>query len=101
LIREPSASCQLSLRWQEAEGHIREHGSTISLCNAEGRPIGEGLSPSVKIADGLADKLLRLEQQFGMTPSARASLGILLATQGTHGTGKDATKDKTRFFHPA
>ena len=90
--------CHLWGRWREAEDHIVLEGSVVPICTREGDVTAMGLSPYVKIADSLADKLLRLEQQFGMTPSARASLGILLDTQAktTHKTPQE--KDKARFF---
>jgi P27 family predicted phage terminase small subunit len=90
--------CQLYQRWRTAEEQIRARGETIDLYNAEGEVIGVGLSPFVKLANELAEKLLRLEQQYGMTASARASLGIMGHQKGKDGKGKDAGKDKGRFF---
>ena len=37
------------------------------------------LYPQVRLMLALSDMLLRLEQQFGMTPSGRAALGVELA----------------------
>ena len=93
--------CQLYQRWRTAEEKIRDQGETMLLRNAEGLVIGEGLSPYVKLANELAEKLLRLEQHYGMTASARASLGIAATKKGPDGQGQDGSKDKKRFFRSA
>ncbi len=65
--------CQLWARWRDAEDFIAKHGTTYPIRRSEKvtefRPF-----PQVKIAATLADQLLRLEQHFGLTPSARTRL---------------------------
>lgn len=65
-------------RWQKMEAFITQYGESYPLKNKKGEVIGFRLFVQVKLAQDLADQLLKLEQHFGMTPSARASLG----TQG-------------------
>ena len=67
--------CQLFARWRECEDFISKHGATVAQKNAAGQ-VEVKEFPQVGRASKLADQLLRLEGQFGMTPSARASLAI-------------------------
>ena len=48
--------------------------------------------PQVAIASKLAQQLTRLEQEFGMTPSARTRIAVA-------GRAVDNTSDKSRFFN--
>ncbi|HEY5868013.1 MAG TPA: phage terminase small subunit P27 family, partial [Candidatus Tectomicrobia bacterium] len=83
--------------WQRLQADIQEHGECYEIkksrwieahTDAEGTLIpgrhelyvaGEALRPQTTLLLALADRLLRLEQVLGMTPSARASIGIELA----------------------
>lgn len=56
--------CVLWARWRTAEEAIEEKGSTS----------GGRLIPEVRLAGELAAALLRLEQEFGLTPSARTRI---------------------------
>lgn len=58
--------CRLWARWREAEREIAEKGSTFET---EKGYVGQ--QPSVAIAQKLAIALLRLEQEFGLTPASR------------------------------
>jgi P27 family predicted phage terminase small subunit len=87
--------CVFHVRWLAAEQDLREHGARLPLCNAAGEVIGHCVNPMVKVAGDLADKLLRLEQHYGMTASSRASLSV---APGTRDTPAQATPDKSRFF---
>jgi P27 family predicted phage terminase small subunit len=60
--------CTLLVRWIECEAFIREHGATYY---DENKMLEY---PHVSRASRLADQLLKLEQQFGMTASARVNL---------------------------
>lgn len=66
--------CQLWSRWREAEEFIAKRGTTYSVRDKEGNVVSLKKYPQVAMADELADKLLRLEQHFGLTPSARTRL---------------------------
>jgi len=87
--------CQLFVRWLEREQDIRDTGSRMAVMNETGDVIGYTLNPSVKIASDLADKLLRLEQHYGMTASSRASLSV--APEKKERAAQSGA-DKTRFF---
>ena len=88
------------LRW-------RRNSDALLALDKEGNPLGEVFairddagklkylqqSPHVAIVNNLEAQLLRIEQQFGLTPSARASLAITVQK------ATDATKaKKNRFF---
>ncbi len=89
--------CTLHVRWLAAEQDLRDHGARLPLCNAAGEVTGHCVNPMVKVAGDLADKLLRLEQQYGMTASSRASLSVAPVE---HDTRKATAPDKSRFFRP-
>lgn len=89
--------CHMSACWRAAEEWLAEHGETYPVKKVvrgkDGRDkvvgIGMRAYPQVKIAHDLADQLLRLEQQFGLTPSARTRIAV----------DKHEVKDgKARFF---
>lgn len=88
--------CRLWTRYREAEEFIMHHGSTIEtyVTDREGNSVLAGLKmyPEVQVANTLAAELLRIENHFGFTPSARTNLR----------TNKKAphadTDQKTRLF---
>ena len=67
--------CSCVARWRESEDKIEDEGQVITLTRANGltAPI---VNPWVKIAKDLASELRRLEQEFGMTPAARARIQL-------------------------
>ena len=74
----------LVTRWQAAEDHVAEHGQTHMVGDVV------KIHPTAKLAGQLADRLLRLEQQLGLTPSSR---------QRIRQPAKNKTADtKARFF---
>jgi len=75
-----SRYCKLWQYWRKACNFIDEHGDTFEKFDDHGNVIGVEEYPQMKRLINLADKLLRIEQQFGMTPSARASLAVDAAT---------------------
>lgn len=66
--------CRTWARWKEAELFLQEHGDTYPVKNAAGVVVGFKNFPQVKVADHLSTQLNRLEQAFGLTPSARARI---------------------------
>jgi len=58
-------------RWRECEDFIAKHGMVMSVKNSEGKEY-----PQVARSGRLADQLIKLGQQYGMTASARASLAV-------------------------
>ncbi len=83
--------CQLWSRWRRAEEFLRDQGDTHLVKDADGRVKGVRAYPQVRIANQLAEQLLRLEQQFGMTPSARSRLEV-------PGCAGEDTDDKRRYL---
>ncbi len=71
--------CQLWSRWKKAELFVQKHGDTYPLKDESGRIKCLMQFPQVAIAHKLAGQLTRLEQEFGMTPSARARITVPVA----------------------
>ena len=82
--------CQLWSRWLRAEEFLRDQGDTHLVKDAAGQVKGVRAYPQVRIANQLAEQLLRLEAQFGMTPSARSRIEVPAIT--------DETDDKRRYL---
>ena len=83
--------CRLWSRWRRAETFIESKGEMYPLKNDAGQVKCFQQWPQVAVASKLAQQLTRLEQEFGMTPSARARLQL---PQGM----ADSYDPKARFF---
>ena len=68
--------CQLWARWRATEEWLAEHGDIITMRNEAGQLTDLKQVPQVGRSLRLSAELLKLERQFGMTPSARAGLAI-------------------------
>ena len=68
--------CVLWVRWKQAELFIRQHGLAYPLRDEKGQLRCLQQFPQVAIANKLATQLTRLEQEFGMTPSARTRIHV-------------------------
>ena len=68
--------CGMVKRWLECRAWIRKNGHTYPVKNAAGEVTGVAEFPAVARECSLADRLLALEIQFGLTPAARARLNI-------------------------
>jgi len=68
--------CQLWARWKKAELFAQKHGEVYPLKDESGRTKCLMPFPQVAIANKLAAQLTRLEQEFGMTPSARTRISV-------------------------
>ncbi|MHC4222602.1 MAG: phage terminase small subunit P27 family [Planctomycetota bacterium] len=68
--------CVLWARWRKAEEFLRDHGETHVVKDAQGQVKGLRPYPQVRMANQIAEQLLRLEQQFGMTPSSRTRIEV-------------------------
>ncbi len=66
--------CKLWVQWQECQRYIEKHGLTYEVKDSDGCVKCIYKRPQVALATQLADQLLKLEQQFGLTPSARTRL---------------------------
>lgn len=85
-----SRYCRLWSRWRKAEAFIQERGDMYPLKDDAGKVKCFQQWPQVAIATKLAAQLTRLEQEFGMTPSARTRIQIQ--------TPLVPNSDKSRFF---
>ena len=63
--------CRLWTRWRKAEAFIDQRGDMYPLKDERGNVRCFQQWPQVGIANKLAQQLTRLEQEFGLTPSAR------------------------------
>jgi len=66
--------CQLLALWRQANEWIMQHGDIYPDKDSRGRIVGTKEYPQVARAVRLSGELLRLEREFGLTPSARAGL---------------------------
>ena len=83
--------CRLWSRWRAAEQFIKDRGEMYPIKDDAGKVKWFQQWPQVAIANKLAQQLTRLEQEFGMTPSARSRIQLM----------QDATpfeSSKARFF---
>ncbi|MCP4249376.1 MAG: phage terminase small subunit P27 family [bacterium] len=71
-----SRYCRLWSRWRKAEEFLDQKGDMYPLKDESGQVKYFQQWPQVSIAAKLAQQLTRLEQEFGMTPSARARIQI-------------------------
>lgn len=68
--------CKLWARWRKAEAFIDQHGEVYPLKDEKGKVKYLAQFPQVNIAANLAQQLTRLEQEFGLTPSARTRIHV-------------------------
>lgn len=89
-------------RWLELEEFLEENGQTYvkrgrpTEANPEGPILEVRTFPHAREARNLAEKLLQLEREFGMTPAGRARLAIDLKEAG--GADAEAGDGKSRFL---
>jgi len=81
--------CETWVLWVQAKDWLVENGTTFPVRNADGKVIDVKAFPQVAMVTKFESALSRLEQQFGLTPSARAGLSV---------DGKKDESGKTRFF---
>lgn len=83
--------CRLFTRWKKAEEFISKNGDVYPLKDESGQIKYLQQFPQVGIAIKLAQQLTKLEQEFGMTPSARSRIQL-------QSNGVEAPSNKSRFF---
>lgn len=69
--------CYMTVAWQRCQEFLDKHGDAYPILDRAGKPRGFMSFPQARRELELADRLLRIEQQFGLTPSARARLQTL------------------------
>ena len=67
--------CTLLVDWHKCTDYIKKNGLTYAIGTQTGGSCYQQY-PEVGIRNKLTADLLRLEQQFGLTPAARASIHI-------------------------
>jgi len=85
--------CETYCRWKDAEEKIRTHGTVFPIKNDDGSVKYLQQSPFVGQANQAAKLLQSLLREFGMTPSARASIHV--------NTGTIEETNAKRFFRNA
>lgn len=83
--------CRNFIRWRAAMDFIAEHGETYSTLDKLGN-VRFLPYPQVGIAAKLSDSLLKVEVQFGLTPSARSRIKVSAPKENEKNNGK------SRFF---
>jgi P27 family predicted phage terminase small subunit len=86
--------CELFVDWKVAQDFIRRNGTvyTITETDDKGKQKLARVCkyPQVNVRDSLAQQLLRIEQEFGLTPSSRAGLNVNLKKKKGISTRKRA-----------
>lgn len=82
LLTEPdlvpfACYCQCCARYLEAEAWMAENGTCMTLRNDKGEVKYSQTVPRFGLAVKMLEKMLRYQQEFGMTPSARTGLKVL------------------------
>jgi P27 family predicted phage terminase small subunit len=68
--------CDAMIRWRAAAEFLRKHGDVYPIKDADGNLKCMVQFPQVSIYNKLGMVLLRLEQEFGMTPSSRSRVQV-------------------------
>lgn len=68
--------CQTWARWKKAEEFIQKYGETYPLKDEKGNVKCFMPWPQVSISNQMSQTLTRLEQEFGLTPSARTRINV-------------------------
>lgn len=91
-----SRYCHVWARWRKVEQFIAEHGETYPVKDGNGKTRRIVAWPQVATARNLAQQLMEMEREFGMTPSARTRIKVEgVASQPVAPIGK------ARFFKGA
>ena len=95
--------CQTYAKWRAAEEFLQESGDVFVMRGkpeTKGRKLGPVIGvkeyPQVQTAIRLGDQLLKLEREFGLTPSARAGLAAPKQADDAENRGKERFFKKTR-----
>jgi P27 family predicted phage terminase small subunit len=72
--------CQSYARWRQAEHHLEEEGSTVTITGQHGY-CAEQPSPWVSISKTYHDAMMRSAREMGFTPSARSGVRVQQPTK--------------------
>lgn len=86
--------CKLWMEWRKCQQFIDRNGTTYMPKDDCGKPKGKLMKfPQVDYSLKLSTQLLRLEQEFGLTPAARSNVRVEnMANEG-------CVNPKLRFFN--
>lgn len=68
--------CTLLIQWRAARAFVEKSGQTYPMRNSKNEIIQINTFPQVHLILSYGRALLDLEREFGLTPSARARMGI-------------------------
>lgn len=68
--------CRLFVRWRQCDEFIREHGETYTIEDGDKQVKCSQQFPEVGILNRLCAQLLKIEQEFGLTPAARTRIQV-------------------------
>jgi len=68
--------CRLFVRWKQCDAFVRKYGESYPTGYKDGKPTSFQQFPEVGIINKLGPQLLRLEQEFGLTPAARTRIEV-------------------------
>lgn len=88
--------CVLWVEWQRAGSWLTDYGQASLKLTATGQPLAADLWPHARLLMALSAELRRIEQHFGMSPSARTALRV----ENPAHADRD-TDPKAKFFRQA
>lgn len=91
-INALSRYCRLFERWEKDEQFLSEKGENWVKKDDDGTVQSIEEFPQVARSARIAEQLLRLEREFGMTPSSRTAIKV------DSGSGQEAETKKKNFF---
>ena len=83
--------CRLFVRWKQCDAFIRKYGESYPIKDDGGKVKSFQQFPEVGIVNRIGPQLLKLEQEFGLTPAARTRIEVDVEPA-------KQTDDKSRFF---
>jgi P27 family predicted phage terminase small subunit len=86
--------CVAWCRWIRAVAFIEKNGEVYVLKDDSGKAKCTQQWPQVAIAKSLSTELLKIEQEFGMTPSARSRINIDPSSTAGGGQARQTAKPK-------
>ena len=90
--------CQTVIKYWEVEEFLEEHGTAYEQITREGEKVWKEY-PQAKQSSRLSEECRKLENLFGLNPSARTDMGQKRITSPRENRGKK--KPKSRFFADA
>jgi P27 family predicted phage terminase small subunit len=76
-----AAYCQAYARWRRAEEFIQRNGDVFTTKGDDGKIKYVQQWPQVSIARHVQMTMLRLQQEFGLTPASRSRIGVMAGAE--------------------